>query len=958
MQITSAQFLNKGKKVVFKLGIELCLLSLAVLSVFAAGIEKIYPKRFLKQDISEQKLTVGIEIEREIRGGESQFFTVEAKTGDCVRLVVQQKGIDVTIHVRNPAEQTVTEVDRPNGSVGRETATFIAGQDGAFQIQIAGYDTNLLPNKYSILLYSLSLPSEADKMRIAAEKLTTEGESLRARGQNNADEKLLEQAITNFQQALSIWEKLNDSYEQAVVFYGLGWTYIPQSKYNEATLSFARALKTAQSHGDRYAETINFAGIGWSEFYSGNFEMAAFNFNQALEVARQHDYQSQVARALFGVGNISYMSGNYREAVNLLNECLQIRREINEKRQEGLTYITLAKVLIKQGQSLDAINHLNLSQAIFRKLPTKVGEGELFITFGWAYFSINDLQKAQENFERALAVRKNIGDKAGEAAVLRGLSVVHSRLGQFRQAKDEVEKEYEILESLRNSTLNQDSRIAFLASIQEYFEDAVSVFMYMHRLRPDQGYERSAFEFSERSRTRTLLDAIEEKKSSAMKIDNDLLEKKQEIQQALIDSLAEERRIRFEKDSAAELKKQQFKIQDLLFSFRKLETEIKDKNDGTEQASAVQPLSVEEIQASLDNDTVLLEYYLGTEQSYLWLIKKDKLTVFQLPKREIIEKLAFEARNALILQKNDQIKSEQIFNKKATQLSRILLAPTLSQLKNQKLLIIPQGALQYIPFAALPKNNRPLVIDHEIVYLPSASLVSVLQKKREAPYEKEIAIFADPVFSADDERLGRFASINENDKEKFSRLFASRFEAEKISSFIPKDESLVLFDSNANRTNFLKTDLSRYRILHFATHAFIDDKNPQLSSIILSRYDQEGRRIKGQLRAAEIFNLNLNTEMVVLSGCQTAMGKNVRGEGMLGLSRGFLLAGTSRLLISLWEVEDKAAAELMTHFYRHYLKERQTPVAALRLAQIEIMKDRRWRSPLYWSAFILQGDWK
>lgn len=958
MENASSQFYRNSRKVVLKLALELCLVGLAGSVNLLAADQHLQKKSPPKTD-TVQVLAPNVELEEEIRGGETHIYKIEAEAGNCVRLIVRQKGIDVVIQIKNFAGKLLTEVDRPNGSVGRETVTFIAEESGAYLIEIQPNGKYLLPNNYSILLESLSPPTDADKLRIKAEKLTTEGESLRSQGESKADAKLLEQAFEKFQAVLPVWEKLNDVYEQAVVDYGVGWTYIPQGKYDEATLSFARGLKIAQTLGDEYAQTINYAGISWSEFYSGNFETAAFNFNLALEMARKNGYQSQIGRALFGLGNIEYMRGNYDAAFNLLTKSVQVRRKTNEKRPEGLTDITIAKVLFRQKKISQAIDYLNQSLAIFGQAATKSGQAEAINTLGWAYLALGENQKAQENFERALQIRNNLGDKAGEAAALRGLSAAHARTGDFQKAKTEVEKMFEVLDSLRGESLNADTRLSFTASIREYYEDGIEILMQMNEREPKQGYDREAFAINEHSRSRTLLDLIQEKQTNfGSKANPNLLARKQEIHQRLIENLDAEREMRLTEKDSEKLKSQRLKIQDLLFSLRETEDEIRRQgiNEGETFAAPIVPLT--EIQKFLDGETVILEYSLGAEHSFLWLVTREKVSAFVLPKRETIEKLAMEVRDSLILQKSDRVRGELIFNQKAAELSKILLAPVLPHLTNQRLLIIPQGALQYLPFAALPKNGQPLVAEHEITYLPSASLLAYLQKKDKPVFDKEIAVFADPIYSATDERLGKFSLKNENTKQDTPRLFSSRFEAEKIASLVPPDESLVALDADASREKVIKTDLSKYRILHFAAHAFIDDEQPELSAVMLSNYDENGRKINGLLRSAEILNLDLNAEMVVLSGCRTGLGKNVRGEGFLNLSRDFMLAGTQRLLVSLWEVEDKATAELMARFYRKLFKEQMTAAAALRSAQLEMMRDKRWRLPFYWSPFILQGDWK
>jgi CHAT domain-containing protein len=274
--------------------------------------------------------------------------------------------------------------------------------------------------------------------------------------------------------------------------------------------------------------------------------------------------------------------------------------------------------------------------------------------------------------------------------------------------------------------------------------------------------------------------------------------------------------------------------------------------------------------------------------------------------------------------------------------------------------------------------------------MPSASTLAVLRREtagRDLSPQK-IAVIADPVFSKADERvrpvaarsgskvterfIGSDASAGKINgggvvdepfvddlPERLPRLFATRWEAEQIMAGVAASEGLQAVDFDADRELMFSGKLAQYQILHFATHALIDDTHPELSGIALSLVDQTGQARNGFLRAHEIYNLKLRAELVVLSGCRTGAGKSVRGEGLIGLTRGFMHAGTPRVMVSLWSLSDRGAAELMVRFYRKLLGPgREPPIEALRSAQIEMMKDKRWQAPYFWAAFVLQGDWR
>jgi CHAT domain-containing protein len=323
-------------------------------------------------------------------------------------------------------------------------------------------------------------------------------------------------------------------------------------------------------------------------------------------------------------------------------------------------------------------------------------------------------------------------------------------------------------------------------------------------------------------------------------------------------------------------------------------------------------------------------------------------------------------------------------------------------LKNRRLLVVADGILQYLPFGALPApgTNRspdpstdeqakriPLIAEHEIISLPSASALGVLRRQIQGrkPAEMSLAVLADPVFQHDDPRLasvatspsvrksspraasgeGTFRSADGSavfpalrDGAAYPRLLFSGREGNDITSTVPTGSAVLWAGLEASREKATSNELSRYRFVHFATHGVIDDSHPNLSGIVLSMYDARGHEQDGFLRLHDIYSLDLPAELVVLSACNTGLGRDVRGEGFIGLVRGFMYAGAARVVASLWRVDDQSTAELMKRFYRGMLRENLSPAAALRAAQVEMSKYERWSAPYYWAGFVLQGEYK
>jgi CHAT domain-containing protein len=548
------------------------------------------------------------------------------------------------------------------------------------------------------------------------------------------------------------------------------------------------------------------------------------------------------------------------------------------------------------------------------------------------------------------------------------------------------------------------------------YEFYIDLLMQMHKDQPSAGYQSIALQASERARARSLLDMLTEARADIRHgADPVLLDRERSLQQQL--SIKSERLTKLlgGKHTEEQERAARKELEILLDEYKEAQMQIRVKSPRYAALTQPQPLSVKEIQQQvLDEETLLLEYSLGEERSYLWAVSATAISAFELPKRADIESLARRVYE-LLTARNQQIKFETAEKRRnriakadaeypqaAGELSKMLLGPVKAQLKNRRLLIVADGVLQYIPFAALPlpeeireatfSKSTPLIASHEVVSLPSASTLGVLRKELvgHQPAPKIAAVLADPVFDKDDERVkisksktgaaketarpidGRIdAKISEselirsvrdfgftNDELYFPRLPSTRREAEAIVAVAPPAYSRKAVDFAASKANARDAALGQYKYIHFATHALINSTHPELSGIVLSLVDEKGADQDGFLLLHEIYNLKLPAEMVVLSSCKTGLGKEIKGEGLIGLARGFMYAGTARVVVSLWDINDESTAELMSRLYRKLLgKRRLRPAAALRAAQLSVWRSGRWQAPYYWAGFALQGEY-
>ncbi|HAT12587.1 MAG TPA: hypothetical protein DCS91_02360, partial [Microcoleaceae bacterium UBA11344] len=539
---------------------------------------------------------------------------------------------------------------------------------------------------------------------------------------------------------------------------------------------------------------------------------------------------------------------------------------------------------------------------------------------------------------------------------------------------------------LRTKIASPELRTSYFATVQNYYEFYIDLLMQLHKTHPKSGYDIKALEASERSRARSLLELLQETHANIREgISPDLLQQERSVQQQL--NAIEKQRIQElsrpnpNQTKVDEIDKQRLA---LLQQYQQIQTQIRTASPRYAALTQPQPLTLPEIQKQiLDENTILLQYSLGQYRSYLWVVTSTKLTSYELPKRAEIETAARNFRTAITspIYRNIPQKTAQA----SANLGQLILQPAAAQLGDKRLLIVPDGVLHYTPFPALTifqtagqNANIPLIAQHEIITLPSASTLASLRQNYgdRKPPSQTLAILADPVFSITDERIK--GKLTQETTEKLEsnnlglnrslrasdlawppdRLPFTRQEAQTILSLFPSDSSSQKFDFDASRTTATDGNLANYQIIHFATHGIANSQNPELSGIVMSMVDDKGNLLNGFLRLTDIFNLKLSANLVVLSACQTGMGQNIKGEGMVGLTRGFMYAGAQRVAVSLWSVDDEGTSVLMQKFYQKMLQQKLAPAAALRAAQLEMMEQEKWKSPYYWAAFTLQGEWK
>lgn len=803
------------------------------------------------------------------------------------------------------------------------------------------------------------------------------------------------QALDYCNRALVIRHDLKERLGEAVTISNLGNVYASLGDFQQALDLYNQSEAIYRSIGNKSGQGIAFNNIGWLYATIGDYEKAITFYNKGIEIFTSEDDQYRLGNVLNNLAANYSLMGDYQKALELNLKVLPLRRSVNNLDGAGVTLHNIANAYAHLNEKQKALDTYNESLAILRDGNPRQLTAALR-NLGGLYLDLNEQSKAIDAFDEALKISRSIGDRAGEAAALAKLARLEADRGNLLEARRLTETTLASVESLRVNLKSQQMRAAFFASVRSYHELYIEILMRLHQQYPNEGYDAAALHASENARARSLLELLMEASAQIRQgVDPSLVEREQKIRQAISAKAELQMRLLSDKHNKEDGAKVGKELDALADEYEEVQTKIRQTSPRYAALTQPSPLTLKDIQSRvLDENTLLLEYSLGEKKSYLWVAGPAAIKSFELPGRADVESAARRVYD-LITASDQNVQNESIEERRkrlaradaeypeaVERLSQMLLGPAAGELKTKRLLVVADGVLQYVPFAALvePRDGAqtPLIVKHEIVTLPSASVLDVLRQEttHRLPPSRMIAVFADPVFDSGDARLvannhssapqtaassdrGEIKrSAEESGLGGFPRLRFSRNEADQIMKLAPRNKSFQALDFAATRAAATSEDLQNYRIVHFATHGIINSRHAELSGIVLSLVDQDGKPQNGFLRLYDIYNMNLKADMVVLSACQTALGTEIKGEGLIGLTRAFMYGGASRVVASLWQTDDRATAVLMDRFYEALLTKRLSGAAALRSAQISMWQDKRWREPRYWAAFTLQGEWK
>jgi CHAT domain-containing protein/tetratricopeptide (TPR) repeat protein len=801
-----------------------------------------------------------------------------------------------------------------------------------------------------------------------------------------------ERALDTSREALDLVRKLHDRSGEAFVLGNIGIVNYHLGEYEEALEYLEQAVPLDKElNPPAYPAALSNLGSVYSAL--GDHLKAEEYFEQALALHHQTKNRNE-ASDLNSLGLEYIETGQKQKALDYLQQALTIAQATGARETETATLHNLGLFYSRQEDHAKALEYYSKALAIERQIGAPHGQAVTLNSLGQAYMDLGDFKSAADRFQEGLALARALGDRRTEERILYNSGHLALRQGDLSQARIQFEAALAVAEGLRSGVARQELRASYFSTVQDTFKSYIWTLMALDKARPNEGFDGLSLEAAERGRARSLLEMLRESRVDIRRgVDGSLRERESTLLRQIDDRTQRAIQLAGSGRDAKQLEPLRLEISALENEHQQVQAAIRKSSPGYSALVQPQPLALATIQnEALDSDTLLLEYSLSKTHSFLWVVAPGALHSFALPKEEEIETATrsfyslLTARNQRPPGETEQARTARIrkadseFPAAAAALSKLILEPAAQLLTGKRLVVVADGALEYIPFEALADPSKsdyvPLLAGHEIVREPSASVL-VIERRETAgrkPAPKSVVVLADPVFDSADSRVaGNSPSAPLSDRSleraatgagaldsslRLPRLPFTRDEAAAVLSFTAGADGRSALDFDASLDTAMSPELRNYRIVHFATHGLFLPDDPSLSGLVFSLVDRHGKPVRGFLRLQDIYNLDLPAELVVLSACQTALGKELKGEGIVGLTRGFMYAGSRRVVSSLWKVDDFATAELMKRFYGSMLSGGHPAAAALREAKLSLFRQRNWSSPYFWAAFIVQGEWK
>lgn len=766
-------------------------------------------------------------------------------------------------------------------------------------------------------------------------------------------------------EALADWRALKFSYGEAIAITNLGILQWESGEYDEARQHYSRALTLFEKIGDPRGEAYVVNNMAVLLEALGEHRQALGYMNRAVPLFRTTGDKIAEGRGEVRRARIHLALSNREAARASVERALRLIRLSADRLAEADAISQLGRILEASDRGVLARAEYHRALALYRELGSRRGTADALHDIGASHLTAGDAENAMPFLVQARDLRRAQGLRAVEAESLFLMAKVERQREHLALARTYLEEALDQVERLRAGVLEKQLRAAYAESKQQYYAAYIDLLVESHRRQPDGGYDRLAFEAAERSRARGLTELLREAWSGvAASAPPALIERERALRKEINYWSWQQWQQAAQPAGAAREALAATNLSRLLAEHDEAEADIRRSDQRYSSILRPETLPLEVLQREVvDPGSILVSFHLGRDRSFVWAVTHESVRLEVLPARAEIERRARAYLDLVTTGAAARAAAPQAEGAAALALTRAVLQPIAGLLGRRRVMIVADGILHLVPFAALPRDasGGPLLRANDTVVLPSATMAALLRRevagRTQAP--RLLAVIADPVFEGADPRVQMASGVRARAANgRFTRLPFSRDEADRILELVPPSQSMKALDFQATRSLATSSAIGQYRFLHLATHAVQDSERPSLSGIVFSMVDAKGRAQDGFLRLHDVYNLQLRADLVVLSACETGTGRQLGGDGLASLARGLFHAGAARVVSTLWEVDDEATSHLMRLFYEQLLSPASpSPSAALRVAQAAMRQHPRWGHPYYWAGFVLQGEW-
>lgn len=787
-------------------------------------------------------------------------------------------------------------------------------------------------------------------------------------------------ALATAQAALALAHTLGDTRRVLFSRESMASIYLQRGELAPALKLYRQVIDDLRTTPYPLIEGMSWNNLGLLYGRLGDTRAADDAYTQAAAAWTRSGDQSGLAETGLNAADSLLEAGRVDEAEQAYRRALAFDREHRFQREEIHALGGLGRVALARRDWPRALQHLQAARDLARGIHAEALEAGTQQALGDLASRRGDAAAARAAYTEAARLADRVGDRATHVAAQASLARLDARAGQLAQAQDSIEHALALIESERAAIPDPHLRTTYFTTQRAYYALYIDVLMRRHAREPAAGFAARALQAAERARVRSLLDLLA---AGRIDLQPDL---SPELAAALRDAEDHRRELAWrlaQLPASGDAAAREALQRDIDRSERELDAvrgRVRAADPRYAALAQPAPLSLVDVQrALLDADSVIYEYWLDDERSTLWRVTAQGLDAIALPGRVRLEREIDALRERLlgpgtVVDTSVEALAERAeaddaaTRRQAARLGELLL-PKSWRSGARRQIIVADGKIQFVPFSLFSGEAGTAQ-----VYVPSLTSLRELRRRPRAAGGNAYAVLADPVFRADDARLPGPAgtvpaaatteasapvrrAADPVDLRELPRLRQTRREAQIIAQLSGDAVPWIATDFHASRRAVLDADWSRYAGVHFATHALIDLRNPELSGIVLSLYDAQGRPDDGFVRISDIYHLDMPVNLVVLSVCESAGGEAPGSEGVFSLARAFFHAGARSVVASLWPVDDRASAAFMEHFYTALLRDRLAPEQALLAAQATLRENPRWSAPTYWAAFVMQGDW-